>query len=38
MIGFTAIKLFNGGVGAAGTNYGFTLPLRTPVVNSTTTD
>lgn len=30
VIGFTAIKVFNGAVGSAGTNYGFTLPLRTP--------
>jgi hypothetical protein len=30
VIGFTAIKVFNGAVGAAGTNYGMTLPLRTP--------
>jgi hypothetical protein len=31
VIGFTAIKVFNGAIGTAGTNYGFTLPLRTPV-------
>lgn len=28
VIGFTANNVFNGGVGAAGTNYGTTLPLR----------
>ncbi len=28
VIGFTAINVFNAGVGAAGTNYGLTLPLR----------
>ncbi|HRQ57831.1 MAG TPA: hypothetical protein PLN31_10470 [Azoarcus taiwanensis] len=27
-VGFTAINLFNAAVGAAGTNYGMTLPLR----------
>lgn len=27
-IGFSAINVFNGAVGAAGTNYGMTLPLR----------
>lgn len=31
VIGFEAINVFNGGVGAAGTNYGLTLPLRGPV-------
>jgi len=28
VIGFSAINVFNNGVGAAGTNYGLTLPLR----------
>lgn len=28
VIGYTAINVFNGGVGSAGTNYGLTYPLR----------
>jgi hypothetical protein len=31
VIGFTAFKAFNAAAGAAGTNYGGVLPLRTPV-------
>lgn len=31
VIGFEAINVFNNAVGAAGTNYGLTLPLRGPV-------